>query len=358
VKRRTLLAHAAAVMAGAAVLGADRGPVLPSSAQVPAPGHIGMTDVAQLESTTHDMRALDYQFGGGACQEAIVGQLLWAQRLLRASGTEDVRRRLFRALGDLQNLAGWTTFDVGLLDCARSHFTTALDYAQQSGDSSLLSNIMYRIGRVYLHHGQPHRALQWFVRGQIPAHGCRSKLAVAVLYANQAWAYAMMGNATQATTLLGRSEEELARADPAEAPDWAKFYNDTDLYAMIGTVHTELSVFDPRHATTAIRAFGQALARYDDSMNRSQAFTLTMLATSHLRHDDVDYGVEVGHQALALAREVKSQRVSDRMAPLQIEARRQSAHVDSRELSDLIQQHRGIRSRGAPPLRGRGIVLT
>jgi hypothetical protein len=115
---------------------------------------------------------------------------------------------------------------------------------------------------------------------------------------------------------------------------------------MIGTVHTELSVFDPRHATTAIGALGQALARYDDSMHRSQAFTLTMLATSHLRHGDIDHGVAVGHQALARAREVNSQRVSDRMTPLQIQARRQSTHAGSRELSDLIEQHRQFRSRG------------
>jgi hypothetical protein len=120
---------------------------------------------------------------------------------------------------------------------------------------------------------------------------------------------------------------------------------------MIGTVHTELSVFDARHATTAIRALDQALARYDDSMNRSRAFTLTMLATSHLRHGDVDHGVHVGHQALALAREVNSQRVSDLMTPLQIQARRQSTHADSRELSDLIGQHQDFRSRGMPPSR-------
>jgi hypothetical protein len=80
-----------------------------------------------------------------------------------------------------------------------------------------------------------------------------------VLYANQAWAYAMMGHAYSATMLLGRSETKLAKADLAEAPDWARFYNHTDLYAMIGTVHTELSVFDARHATIAIRALGHCL---------------------------------------------------------------------------------------------------
>src|SRR5262249_10354818 len=140
VKRRRLLAHGAAVMFGTAVLGADRGQWLPSPAQTPAPSRIGITDVRQVEAATRAMRALDYRFGGGACRDAVVAQLSWAQRLLGASSTDDVRQSLFRALGDLQNLAGWTTFDVGLLDSARSHFATALEFAKQSGDSSLMSN--------------------------------------------------------------------------------------------------------------------------------------------------------------------------------------------------------------------------
>jgi tetratricopeptide (TPR) repeat protein len=306
----------------------------------PAPSNIGMTDVKQVEATTTAMRAVDYQFGGGACRDSLVAQLSWAQRLLGASGTEEVRQRLFRALADLQNLAGWTTFDVGLLDSAHSHFTTALEFAKQSGDSGLMSNIMYRIGRVYLHHRAASAALKWFQLGQIAAQDSGSELAVAVLCSNEAWAYAMRGDDVQATKLLSRSRDALAKANLAEAPDWARFYNEADMYAMIGTVHNELSAFDPRHAAIAIPAFGQALTRYDDSMARSQAFTLTMLATSHLRHGDVKQGVLAGRKALKLASAVKSQRVTDRLQPLQTETARRSNSSDSRELSDLIQQHR------------------
>ncbi len=41
-----------------------------------------------------------------------------------------------------------------------------------------------------------------------------------------------------------------------------------------------------------------------------------------------------------LASGVKSKRVTDRMKPLQIETARRSSSADSRELSDLIRQHR------------------
>ncbi|MGH3799337.1 MAG: helix-turn-helix domain-containing protein [Pseudonocardiaceae bacterium] len=342
VKRRNLLAHGAAVMFGTAVLGADKGKWLPSPTQTPAPSNIGMTDVKQVEAATRAMRTLDYQFGGGACRDAVVAQLSWAQRLLSASAKDVVRTRLFRALGDLQNLAGWTTFDVGLLDSSRNHFATALEFAKQSGDSSLLSNIMYRIGRVYLHHDEPNDALKWFQLGQIAAQDSGSGLAVSVLCGNEAWAYAMMGKDEQARKLLVRSRDELARADPDEVPDWARFYNQTDMNAMIGTVHTVLSAIDVKHAAIAIPALNQALADYDDSMSRSRAFTLTALATNHLRQGDVDHGVRIGRDALTLATGLKSKRVTDRLEPLEIETGRRSSNSDSRHLSQLIRQLRGV----------------
>jgi hypothetical protein len=74
-------------------------------------------------------------------------------------------------------------------------------------------------------------------------------------------------------------------------------------------------------------------------MGRSQAFTLTMLATSHLRQGDLDHGIQVGQQALRAASAMKSKRVIDRLKPLEIEAVRQSTNPDSRELADLARQY-------------------
>ncbi|HEX2289271.1 MAG TPA: transcriptional regulator [Pseudonocardiaceae bacterium] len=359
-KRRKILAHGAAVtlgttlafgttvMSGTAGLAADSAQWLARPTQKPAPSNIGMTDVKQVEAVTSAMRTLDYQFGGGACRDAVVAQLSWAQRLLSASSTDGVRARLFRALADMQNLAGWTAFDVGLLDPSRQHFTIALQYARQCADPDLLSNIMYRIGRVFLHHGAPHEALSWFQLGQRPAQDSGSALAVAVLCSNEAWAYAVMGDDVQARKLLGRSQDELARADLSEAPDWARFYNETDMNAMIGTVHTVLSAIDLKHAAIAIPAINQSLAHYDESMSRSRAFMLTALATNHLRQGDVDHGVRVGRDALTLATGLQSKRVTDRLRPLELAAGK-SNDSDSRQLAHLIRLHSSPSGRLANP---------
>lgn len=340
VKRRKFIMNTAAVMFGSSALDIDLGEWLSKLPQTPVPDRIGMSDVRQVEASTKALRALDYRHGGGACRDAVVAQLSWSQRLISATGSDVVRQSLFRALADMQNLAGWTTFDIGMLDLARNHFSRALEFAKVSGDHGLMSNVLYRMGRVYLHHKEPNEALKMFQFGQIAAQNSGSELAVAVLCANEAWAYAMMNDDVQAQKGLGRARDEFSRANLAEAPDWVRFFNETDMQATVGTVHTELSAWDAKHSAIAIPAITQALSEYKDDMARSKAFNLTMLATNHLRQGDVDHGVRIGRGALSLASSLKSARVVDRLEPLQIEAGRRASSADARDLSASIH---GIR---------------
>jgi transcriptional regulator with XRE-family HTH domain len=336
VKRRRFLAHAAQVTIGAAVFGQESGSWSANPARTPAPGRIGMTDVRQVEAATRALRALDYQYGGGFCRDAVVAQLSWGQQMLESSGTDPVKSRLFVALADLHSLAGWTSFDTGLLDSARGHFANALDLAKQGENHPLVANVLYRMGRVYLHQNAPNDALKLFQLGQIAAQESGSELAVAVLCANEAWAYAMMGNDEQAMKLLGRSKDEFARADVATAESWVKFFNETDVYAMIGTVHTVLAQQDASHTKYAIPALTRAVESYDDDMARSKTFMLGALATNHLLDGDIDQGARVGAKALDCAEGIKSARVRDRLKPLQEEAERRRNNSDARDLADRL----------------------
>lgn len=344
VKRRKFVTNTAAVMFGSSTLALDRLDWLPKLQQTPVPERIGMSDVKQVEASTRALRGLDYQYGGGACRDAVVAQLSWGQRLISATSSDVVRQSLFRALADMQNLAGWTTFDIGMLDSARDHFSRAIEFAKVSGDDGLMSNVLYRMGRVYLHHHEPNEALKMFQFGQLAAQNSGSELAVAVLCANEAWAYAMMNDPVQAQKQIGRARDEFSRANLAEAPDWVRFFNETDMQATVGTVHTELSAWDAKHSAIAIPAISQALSGYNDTMARSKAFNLTMLATNHMRQGDVDQGVRVGRDALSLAGSLKSARVVDRLEPLELEAGKRGANSDARDLSVGIHRIRRLRA--------------
>jgi tetratricopeptide (TPR) repeat protein len=338
VKRRRFLAHAAAVTMGAGSLVMDSG-TWANPTQTPAPGQIGMTDVRQVEAATRALRALDYQYGGGFCRDAVVAQLSWGKQMLGASGTELVKDRLSVALADLHNLAGWTSFDTGMIDAARTHFARALELARNGHNDPLVANVLYRMGRVYLHQEASEHALKLFQLGQLAAQQSGSELAVAVLCANEAWAYAMQGNAMQAQKLINRTRDEFARADLASAESWVKFFDETDLHAMIGTVHTVLAqTVDPKHTTYAIPALTKAVENYGDDMARSKAFSLSALAANHLLEGDVDHGVRLGRSALDLAEHLKSRRARDRLKPLGQQAERRNNNADSRELHERISE--------------------
>jgi tetratricopeptide (TPR) repeat protein len=204
-----------------------------------------MSDVRQVEAATRTLRSLSDQYGGGFCRDAVIAQLSLGRQMLNSSCTEVVRRRLYVALADLHNLAGWTSFNIGLIDSARNHFGRALELAKSGHSDELMANVLYRMGRIYLHKETPDDALKMFQLAQIAAQESGSELAVAVLSAAQAWAHAMMGHEEQAMKLIGRIREQLPRANHSKADYWAKFFNVDDLDSMIGILHTVLT--QPMH---------------------------------------------------------------------------------------------------------------
>lgn len=312
-------------------------PLSGSGGGPPPVGRIGMADVKRLEAAIGVFRALDYQYGGGSCRGAVHAQLCWGEQLLRAEGIEVVKDRFQVALADLHNLAGWTCFDTGLVSEAYRHFRHALDLAHWGGNDALVANVLYRLGRVYLHHEHPGQALTEFQHGEAAANACGSALALAIIYANQAWAHAVMDHDEQAWTLLGRATETFGRADVASAPGWARFFNATDLSAMVGTVCTELALHaDPTYTRQAIPALTTALLSYGPDMARSRSFNLTMLATNHLLDGDIDQAAVIGTKAVEASEGLKSARTKDRMRPLKHQANQRAANPQARELSERI----------------------
>ncbi|GAB2653533.1 helix-turn-helix transcriptional regulator [Saccharopolyspora gloriosae] len=341
VKRRKFLSHAAAVTMGAAVFGAEESTWVPSNVQTPAPMRIGMTDVQQIQAATKALRDLDYRYGGGTCRDAVVAQLSWAQQLLDANASDQVKRKLYVSLADMHSLAGWTSFDTGLLDPARGHFGKALEFAKQADDDSLVASVLYRMGRVYLHYQEPNEALKLFQLGQIAAQESGSSLTVAVLCANEAWAYGMLNKPEQVQKMVGRTKDEFARANVAEAPDWVRFFNENDLHGMIGSAHDALAVFDPdRYAPLAVAETIKCNEAYGADMQRTHVFGLSLQATNHIRAGDLQEGIKVGRSALQIGEKVKSARVSDRLKPLELEAGRHRMNSDARDLSEEIRRFR------------------
>lgn len=301
------------------------------------PARIGAGDVVALEDETRRLRALDYRRGGGVCRDAAVVAAAWHDGLLRATATAAVRRRLLVALADLHNLAAWTCFDTGLDRAALRHWGKAEQLAVEAGHAGLVANIHYRMGRLLLHRGARRQALDCFGQGLVAAGRAGARHATAILRINQAWALAGRGERAEALRRLGQAHDAFAGSTPAGAPGWARFFDETDLSAMTGLVHTELArTVDPGHTSSAIPALAAAVAGYPREMGRSRAFSLIALTANHLVDNDFERAAEVGERALAVAGEVESARVADRLRPVGRLAERYRANARARELAGRI----------------------
>ncbi|MFD8493000.1 hypothetical protein [Amycolatopsis sp. NPDC059657] len=301
-------------------------------------GRVGLADVERLETATRVHRALDYRNGGGASRERVLGELAREDELLAGARTDEVRERLCVALSDLHNVAGWASFDLGLVSAAQHHFRRALRLAENTGHDGLIANIRYRLGRVALQHDQPGEALAQFAHGEAAAQRAGSSRALAILHANKAWAWAKRANHEEAAKLLAKTAAEFEKAGTDDRAPWSAFFNMIDFDAMTGTVYTELALTGAGKtaARKAIPALSRASVLYSEEMSRSRSFTLMMLAFDHVVSGDREQGVSIGEEALRTAAKVKSVRTKARIRPLCVELAKQTDDARATDLARRI----------------------
>ena len=337
---RRLVARLAQLTVGAATLDPEAWSQPFALSPAPPPSQVGLSDVERLRETTAQLRALDRRYGGGACRDAVVAQVGWAQQMLAATVSDDAARALHIAVADLHNLAGWTSFDVGMIAPARRHFARALEHARYVEEPSLVAKVLYCMGRLHLHHGWHAEALRLFQLGQLAAQESGYGRAVALLNSNEAWAHALLGEARQALARLGGARDEYARTEREEAPTWVQFVGAAEMQALRATTLAFLPEPTAQQRAEAIERLYLSTALRELPMARSRAFELTVLAYVLLQDGVIAQAVDIGNQAVDLAAQVRSQRIIDRLTPLRAAVERHPTHGDVRDLGERIDRLR------------------
>jgi transcriptional regulator with XRE-family HTH domain len=331
-----VLARAAELAVGTAVLDPQAWTQPFALAWNEPPAHAGLSDVARLETVTYQLRALDYECGGGAARDPALAQLGWAQQLLRAQIRDDAARALHVAVSDLHQLAGWTLFDIGMIGPARRHFTRALEHARFVDEPSLAAKALYCLGRVHLHHSWGGQAVRLFQLGHVAAQQSGYGRAVAMLDANLAWAASTVGDARQALTGIARARDEYGRAEQDEAPRWLTFFDSAELQALRGMALAYLPEPTPQQRAEAIERFSLSTALRELPMVRSRAFELIGLAWMLVEVGEIEQALHIGHQAVDLATQLRSTRVVDRFAPLRAALQRNLGVSDVADLAHRV----------------------
>jgi hypothetical protein len=189
-------------------------------------------------------------------------------------------------------------------------------------------------------------ALKLWQLGQIVAQDSGCLVSVAVLHANEAWAYAMLGNDERVRDAVARAEGELARVDAASIPSWARFFlAPADINGITGVVYSCLASHREhraRYAPKAIERAERAYALRQPGETRSRAFDAISVATGYLLDAQLDHAERHSHTALDAAVALDSVRAADRLAVLAAIAR---PHVGHSGIASALERIDGLVAR-------------
>ncbi|MGW5866872.1 transcriptional repressor NsdA [Streptomyces sp. NPDC055239] len=328
--RRGFLGTSLALSAGTALIEPMQrwlvpGPTTPVGDPEPAtpsrrPGRLSKPELDLLESTTVMFRQWDAQCGGGLRRKAVVGQLHEVTDLLQEPQPEATSKRLFKVAGELAELAGWMSYDVGLQPTAQKYFVLALHAAKEAGEKPLGSYILSSMSRQMIHLGRPDDALELIHLAQYGSRDCASPRTQAMLYAMEARAYASMGQPGKCKRAVRMAEDTFADAldfDEPE-PDWIRFFSEAELNGENAHSFRDLAYVagrSPTYASLAEPVMERAVHLFgkDSEHQRSYALNLIGMATVHLLQREPEQSTILAGQALTIAKKVRSERVNTRL---------------------------------------------
>ena len=320
VRRRAFMGVAAKITMGATLAASDLAILTTPAAAGPTPDHIGLGDVQRVEEMTAALDRQDLAFGGGACREAIVGYLNWATGLRHATMTDDVRRALDTALAHLEELAGWASYDMLLLDSAEHFYLRALHSARLADYPFMAAKALARLGELYVEDGQYGDAARVFQLATIPAREALSARMTAFLHVNDALIHARRGDAKAVDSAIGRAQDDYANADHDQPGRQTRFFIETTLYNRISVAYSQFAEHDPTYAAHAVEAAATAARLSNHSEVRCLLDDLIPLALNSYRAGDTDLANDRTSQILAALPQISSRRLTARLRPLAIEA--------------------------------------
>ncbi|WP_058046469.1 hypothetical protein [Streptomyces roseifaciens] len=287
--------------------------------RTPRAGRLSGPELDLLESTTMMFRQWDAQCGGGLRRKAVVGQLHEVTDLLQEPQPEATSKRLFRAAAELAELAGWMSYDIGLHPTAQKYFVLALHAAKEAGDRSLGAYILSSMGRQMIHLGRPDDALELIHLGQYGSRETATARTQAMLYAVEARAYANMGQPSKCKRAVNMAEDCFSDCSSGDGdPDWIRFFSEAELNAENAHSYRDLAYVagrSPTYASLARPKMERAVELFaqDTEHHRSYALNLIGMATVHLMEGEPEQSTVLAGKALKIAKQVRSERVNNRL---------------------------------------------
>jgi hypothetical protein len=259
----------------------------------------------------------------------VTAELAATVGLLRdAAYPEKIGQRLLVAVGELCQLAGWTSSDAGRHAGAQRFYLAGVRASHAGGDvagaANNLSSLAYQVANV----GDPRQAVTLARSAYAGARRDATATTRALLAERIAWAAARTGEAPSAERALAMVETEYEHRRPGDDPEWVYWLDEGEIQIMAGRVWTEL-----RRPIRAVPILEEATKTYDADTGRETSLYLTWLAESLLQANEVERAADTATRALRLSRRAGSTRADDRVAAVRalLTPHRGNAAVDAFE---------------------------
>jgi transcriptional regulator with XRE-family HTH domain len=273
------------------------------------PRHAGDAAVQALAGVLASQRRTEDLTGSAAVLKPVLTQLTAVEAIAREARGPS-RLAVVRMGAQWAQFAGWLLTTTGKQAKARARLSQSLEWAVESGDRDLLSEVLSFQGHAALTAGDLGAVIGLSQAAR--RDPCIYPGQLAISAAQEAKGHALDGNASEADRLLdesgglaGRARE---RAD--EAPPWLYYHTDGFFDLQRGEVYAHLA--DSSHyrqrAMEAITA-GYAALPADSQGAEWAAEYLVRLASLHVRDGDAEQAVALGMRAATIARTAGSLRL-------------------------------------------------
>jgi hypothetical protein len=281
------------------------------------PSQVGMTDVAEIENTTEQLRSAARLQGGQA--RAVSAAAIEYGRLTQVPAAGPVAARLGSQLAELSTLAGWCCYDSGLHRRARWHYRKAMNLAVTVRDDYQFADVLQYVGILERAAGHPNDAVTFYQLAGIRLGAKGDPGLVAWGHGLSALALATMGH-EQAT-------EQLRRARGSWQPSNA--FERADMDYQTALVKMELGDLDGAERFVASI----------DGVGRHRpvgTFAGILRATIHVQAGE-PRGLGMAKSAIDAVALLHSQRARERLVPLAA-ALGSRPGSDHRELARIARQ--------------------
>ncbi|MER0476924.1 tetratricopeptide repeat protein [Streptomyces sp. Edi2] len=298
-------------------------------------------DVEGIREMTAFFSQRDQRRGGRAGRTALVGYLRTevAEYLRSRAVSEQVRRELFSAAGELVYLAGWTGFDANEHPLAQHYFQLATQLAADAGDGPLAGHILRAMAHQAVDLHQPGRALQ-FADASMESRRyseatSREKALLGVVHARS---LAAAGRKRDAGIALNRAEDDLNNArDGVEEPSRVFFFGEASL-----AHETACTLRDMGYLERAEEQFHRSVrTRLAQPFARTHVVTLGYLGSVQARRGHLDEAIATWTKALDAMDGVQSGRAREAV----VQMRRSLSPVRGRggsAAAELDDRARGV----------------